>query len=135
MRRALLLATIVLAALAAAPAAHAQGVILGIADQKTDMFGDARFAEMGIKHARVQVPWDVMTHPDQLAEIDVWLAGAQRAGVQPLISFGHSRSQRRTLPSPSRYKYEFRSFRPKAEYTRGCETARAGGRARVPPRG
>jgi hypothetical protein len=110
MRRALLLAALALAALAAAPAAHA-AVEVGIADQKPTMFGDPRFAELGITHARVQVPWDVMTHPDQLAEIDEWLAGAQRARVQPLISFGHSRSQRRTLPSPSRYKYEFRRFR------------------------
>src|SRR5829696_8024303 len=98
MRRALLLAAVVLAALTAAPAAHA-AVEVGIADQKPTMFGDPRFAELGIAHARVQVPWDVMTHPDQLAELDQWLAAAERTGVQPLISFGHSRSERRLLPS------------------------------------
>ena len=47
MRRALLLAAIALAALAAAPVAHA-AVEVGIADQKPTMFGDPRFAEMGI---------------------------------------------------------------------------------------
>lgn len=111
MRRVLLLAMLVLAALAAAPAAHAQGVILGIADQKTDMFGDTRFADMGITHARIQVPWDVQTHPDQLAQLDEWMAAAERVGVKPLVSFGHSRTERRLLPSPSRFKYEFRRFR------------------------
>ena len=110
MRRALLLAAIALAALAAAPVAHA-AVEVGIADQKTDMFGDPRFAAMGITNARVQVPWDVMTHPDQLAQLDEWMAAAQRTGVHPLVSFGHSRTERRVLPSPSRYKYEFRRFR------------------------
>jgi hypothetical protein len=75
------------------------------------MFGDQRFVDLGIRHARVQVPWDVMNEPQQLAELDQWLAAADRAGVQPLISFGHSRVDRRSLPSPSRYKFEFRRFR------------------------
>jgi hypothetical protein len=111
MRRALLLAALALAALAAAPAAAHGAVIVGIADQKPVMFGDSRFADLGIRHARVQVPWDVMSHPQQLAELDEWIAAADRTGVQPLISFGHSRVERRLLPSPSRYKYEFRRFR------------------------
>jgi hypothetical protein len=110
MRRTLVLAALALAALALAPAAHAR-VSFGIADQKPEMFGDQRFKDLGITKARIQVPWDVMTHPDQLAELDQWLAGAHAAGVQPLISFGHSRTDRRELPSPSRFKYEFRRFR------------------------
>jgi hypothetical protein len=113
MRRTLVLAALALAALAAAfaaPGAHAAAIV-GIADQKPAMFGDARFQEMGIRHARVQVPWDVMTQPQQLSELDQWLAAANAAGVEPLISFGHSRVVRRSLPSPSRYKFEFRRFR------------------------
>jgi hypothetical protein len=110
MKRTLVLLAVALAALVATPAAHA-GVIVGIADQKPSMFDDARFAALGIRHARIQVPWDVMTQPQQLADLDQWLAAADRAGVQPLISFGHSRVDRRSLPSPSRYKFEFRRFR------------------------
>jgi hypothetical protein len=110
MRRLLLLAALLMAALAIAPSAHA-AVIVGVADQKPAMFGDSRFNDLGIRHARVQVPWDVMTHPEQLAEISEWLSAASAAGVQPLISFGHSRTERRKLPSPSRFKYEFRRFR------------------------
>jgi hypothetical protein len=113
MRRRLVLAAVGLAALAvalAAPAAHG-AVVVGIADQKPAMFGDQRFKDLGIRHARVQVPWDVMEHPEQLMEIDGWLAAANAAGVQPLVSWGHSRTERRLLPSPSRFKYEFRRFR------------------------
>jgi hypothetical protein len=110
MARILVVLAVALAALVAAPAAHAE-VVVGIADQKPSMFGDQRFTDLGIKHARIQVPWDVMTQPQQLAELDEWLAAADRAGVQPLISFGHSRIERRSLPSPSRYKFEFRRFR------------------------
>jgi hypothetical protein len=110
MRRTLILAALALAALAAAPAAHA-AVTVGIADQKPAMFTDTRFTDMGIQHARVQVPWDVFSHPAQLIELDRWLTAAQAAGVEPLISYGHSRTERRSLPSPSRFKYEFRRFR------------------------
>jgi hypothetical protein len=114
-RRSLILAAVALAALAAAvtaPAARA-AVVVGIADQKTAMFTDPRFTDLGITHARIQVPWDVMTQPAQVQELDTWLQAAKAAGVQPLISIGHSRVSRRTLPSPSRYKYEFRRFRQK----------------------
>jgi hypothetical protein len=112
MRRTLALAVLALAAFAAAaaPAAHAV-VVVGIADQKPAMFTDERFADLGIQHARVQVAWDVFSHPLQVEELDRWLTAAKAAGVQPLISFGHSRVERRTLPSPSRFKYEFRRFR------------------------
>ena len=40
---------------AAAPAAAASAVVVGIADQKPDMFTDPRFDALGIKHARLTV--------------------------------------------------------------------------------
>ncbi|MEA2180298.1 MAG: hypothetical protein QOG77_3595, partial [Solirubrobacteraceae bacterium] len=45
MRRLLVLLGVALAALLAAPAAHA-AVAVGIADQKPSMFGDGRFADL-----------------------------------------------------------------------------------------
>jgi hypothetical protein len=84
---------------------------VGIADQKPDMFGDSRFRDAGVPIARVQVGWDVMTSDWQREELDRWLVAARAAGVRPLVSFGPSRTQRRTLPSPSRFKYEFRRVR------------------------
>ena len=111
MRRTLALAALALAAFAAAaaPAAHAV-VVVGIADQKPAMFTDERFADLGIQHARVQVAWDVFSTSSRSRSS---IAGSprRRRPVQPLISFGHSRAERRTLPSPSRFKYEFRRFR------------------------
>jgi hypothetical protein len=87
------------------------GVEVGIADQKADMFFDQRFGALGIHRARLAVAWDVMTTRGQVAELDRWLQGAQALGVQPLISFMHSRSMRRQVPSPLRMKREFRRFR------------------------
>jgi len=89
----------------------APGVEVGIADQKVDMFSDPRFQSLGITRARLAIGWDALTSQREVAEIDLWLRSAQATGVEPLISFMHSRSNRRSVPTPERLKYEFRRFR------------------------
>jgi hypothetical protein len=91
--------------------ASAGALVIGIADQKPDMFGDPLFKSLAVRHARLAVSWDAMEHPWEIAEIDTWLNQARRDGVQPLVGFGHSRVDRRKLPTPSRFKYDFRLFR------------------------
>ncbi len=116
-RLAALVVVLAASALLAAPAgaavipAHPR-VEVGIADQKPDMFSDPRFAELGIKRARLAIGWDALTSRWQREELDAWLQAAQAAGVEPLVSFMHSRTgPRRTPPSPERLKYEFRRLR------------------------
>ena len=88
------------------------GVEIGIADQKPHMFIDDRFVDLGIRHARLAVGWDVLTNSRSAAELETWLAHAQASGVEPLISFMHSRgANRRALPSPLRMRREFRRLR------------------------
>ena len=87
------------------------GVRIGIADQKPDMFADPRFAALGVKHARLAIGWDAMTSVWQVQQLDAWLAGAKALGVEPLISFGHSRTQRRLVPTPDRLRSEMRKLR------------------------
>jgi hypothetical protein len=91
--------------------ASAPALVIGVADQKPDMFGDALFARLHVRYARLLVSWDAMEHPWETAQVDTWMQAAHEAGVQPLVSFGHSRVDRRKLPTPSRYKYDFRLFR------------------------
>ena len=56
------------------------------------MFTDARFEELGIKHARLTVAWDALNSDWQRAEIDrVDDRRARRTASQPLLSFGPSR--------------------------------------------
>ncbi|MGZ6640289.1 MAG: hypothetical protein ACXVFN_09420 [Solirubrobacteraceae bacterium] len=110
MRRLAVLLLVLAGALAAsAPAAPA--LTIGIADQKADMFSDPRFLGAGITHARLSVPWDALSVPYARAELDTWLQAAHAAGVSPLISFGHSAVNRRRLPTPERFLFEFRRFR------------------------
>jgi hypothetical protein len=102
---------IVLAGALSVSAPAASALTIGIADQKADMFTDPRFLATGLTHARLSVPWDAMETPYVHAEIDTWLSSAHAAGVSPLISFGHSAVNRRRLPTPERFLYEFRKFR------------------------
>ena len=103
------LLVVLLAALCAAPSAHA--LTIGIADQKPDMFTDLRFLASDLHYARRAIPWDTLTSPTQTAGLDAWLAAARDAHVNPLLSFTHSSTDRRRLPTPERLLYEFRRLR------------------------
>ncbi len=98
------------------------GVRVGIGDQKADMFSDPRFVALGIRYARIAVGWDVMTTPWELEALDTWLQKARVLNVQPLISIGHSRTQRRSLPTPERLKYEFRTMRERFPWVKTYAT-------------
>src|SRR5688500_7937556 len=98
------------------------GVHVGIADQKFDMFSDERFAELGIRHARLAIAWDAMRYDWQVEQLDAWLAGAKALGVQPLISFGHSRTNRRSLPTQMRMRLEFRKLRKRYPWVKTYAT-------------
>jgi hypothetical protein len=116
MRRRWIVASLAAAATmaaAGAATAPASALVVGIGDQKTEMFADARFRDLGIRYARYAVGWDVLTSHWQSAQLTDWLAAARQSGVEPLISFGHSRTagKRRSLPTPERFKYEFRRLR------------------------
>jgi hypothetical protein len=95
----------------ASVAAPAGALTVGIGDQKPDMFTDPLFKATGVRHVRISVAWDALTSRWQTQQLDQWLAAAHAAGTVPLISFDHSRIQRRLLPTPERFLYEFRRFR------------------------
>jgi hypothetical protein len=110
LRPILLAAAVVLAALAAP--APAGALVVGIGDQKPDMFRDPLFTGLGISHARIAVSWDALESDWERAEVDAWMDAARAEGVQPLVGFWHARGdRRRVLPTPERFKYEFRQFR------------------------
>ncbi|MEA2221341.1 MAG: hypothetical protein QOJ35_3967 [Solirubrobacteraceae bacterium] len=87
------------------------GVRVGIGDQKVDMFSDPRFVALGVRHARLAIGWDAMESPWQVQQIDAWLSGARALRITPLISLGHSRTVRRSLPTVGRLRLEFRRMR------------------------
>jgi hypothetical protein len=107
-----MLAALAVVAGALAAPAGAAALVIGIGDQKADMFYDPRFAALGVTTARLAVSWDALEIGWEREQLDSWLGAARAAGVQPLVGFTHARGdRRRVLPSPSRFKYEFRQFR------------------------
>src|SRR3954451_14204185 len=92
--------------------AHARAVV-GMGDQKPEMFTDARFRWLGVRHARIVVSWNVMASTSERRWAAGWLGAARAARVEPLISFGHAWSgpQRKRLPSVAAYRSAFTRFR------------------------
>ena len=113
-----------LAGLLAAPAAATARVVIGIGDQKTEMFGDPRFKALHITHARLTVSWDALEYAWSRQEVDDWLSTARASGVTPLITFSHSRlaGRRRVLPSTGLFAYEFHLFRKRYPWVRTFAT-------------
>ena len=79
------------------------------------MFGDPRLDWLGIRHARLVVPWYVESWgtPEERAQIGSWLESARRAGIRPLVGFGHGFIgwTRIYLPSPKEFRDAFLAFR------------------------
>jgi len=88
--------------------------VVGISDNKPDMFSSPLFADLGVRHARLITPYDAaLTEPERL---DAWLDAARAAGVEPHVAFQHRRQDRCPelpckLPSTAEFVTAFRAFR------------------------
>lgn len=83
----IILIVLVAGALAAPPANAA--LRIGISEQNANMFVDPYFAPLGIRHARIVVPWNILQRTDYWpGYLRAWLDGAARTGVQPHVAFG-----------------------------------------------
>ena len=117
MRNGLLLLSfaVALALSAAAPASAAKKPVIAIGDQKTNMFADPRFDWLGIRHARLVVPWFIETGAPESdrAQVREWLEAARRKGVEPMVGFGHGWIgwTRLYLPTAKEFSKAFRAFR------------------------
>jgi hypothetical protein len=110
---------------ASAASAQPSRTIVGIGEQSPDLFEDARFRATGIRNARLLVPWDVVKRGGwPLHAADVWLDRARRDGVEPLVSFGHSFSEkhRLKLPTVRQYAAAVRAFRARYPWVREFST-------------
>ena len=98
---------------AGAPAqpAPGSGLLVGIADQRSANLGDARLADLPVRHARLSVAWDAMRYRRQRAEIDDWMRAARAARMVPQVTFGRSRTRPFSLPPTAVYAREVRRFR------------------------
>lgn len=92
------------------PAAGSK-LVVGIGDQQAAMFGDPRFRALGIDRARLVVSYDTTSVLFERQLVDTWLAAARRAGVEPFITFQHSRVNPGRLPTVAEFRDAFLAFR------------------------
>jgi hypothetical protein len=140
-----LAATAVFAAAAAlagprATAAAAHHPVVGIGDDKADMFGDPRFVALRIRTVRYDMSWDALSVASQRREATAWMDAAKHDGLNVLVTIDHSDrviyrkvkvhgktrrkafSQTRVLPSTAQYIKAFREFRSRFPWVKAFVT-------------
>jgi len=104
MTRRLLLSALILAMPLAVPVAAGASFKVGISDQVAASFTNANFRGLHSTVARYIAPFDVMTlpvtDPDRIA-LDTWIANAQAAHQDVLVSFEHSHTPGKEKSAPS----------------------------------
>jgi hypothetical protein len=96
---------------ATVPAPAPAGLQIGLGEQGVAMFGDKRFSGLGLKLARYVTSYDATRVRFERDLADQWLAAARAAGVEPFVTFGHSRVNPSKLPSVSEFRRDVRAFR------------------------
>jgi hypothetical protein len=134
--------SIALAAAALAAPASAAGemprAVMGMGEQNPSMFDDARFLDTGIEHARLIVPYNLVKAEGwPLAAADVWLAGARREGIEPLVTFTAAWGRRHQfhLPTVREFSRRVREFRDRYPWVREYSTWNEANLASAQPTG
>jgi hypothetical protein len=93
----------------ARPAKHARAhaasnVTIGISDNQLSTFSDPRFQWLGMKVARLVVPWNIVVkHRAELSWQNAWLEAARAHHVKPLVVFDKDPRHPNSLPSLAAY--------------------------------
>ncbi|HWH94063.1 MAG TPA: hypothetical protein VNT03_09390 [Baekduia sp.] len=118
MLRPRILLALTLLALAAMPAAAHASVGIGIADNKADMFADARFQALHLQYARIDLRWDVFSDAGATAQLDAWMAGARSTGAHPLVTFDRSPSRPSFNPTPQQLAGTLKALRTRYPFVK-----------------
>jgi hypothetical protein len=94
-------------------AAPAAAVTVGLSEQQPATFADARVRALGIRYARLVVPWDAATSEPE--RVQAWLDAVAAAGMRPHVAFEHLRSERCpgapcSVPGRARYRAAVAAF-------------------------
>jgi len=87
------------------------GLDVGIGEQQAAMFKNPLFTALGLDKARIVVSYDAVAVRFERELTDAWMAEAKAAGVEPFVTFGHSRVHPKKLPSAAEFRTAFAAFR------------------------
>jgi hypothetical protein len=109
----LTISTALLLLCVAAPAQAASKPIVGIGEQRPEMFVDKNWQALGKPDVRYVMAWDGLTRKAERASADWYLTWARDAGARVLLSFGHSNKRHRELrmPTRSQLRAQFKAVR------------------------
>jgi hypothetical protein len=113
--RRLLLPVLILACLTVP--ASAQAFTIGMSDQKTGMWQDPRFAQLGISHVRLLVAYDSVLRGD-FSRYDRWMKNAHTRGADVLLTINQSLRHPSRLPTVRRYRRVVRILRKRYPWVR-----------------
>ncbi len=118
-KRLIILLSLIGAMVAASPA-DAKYTI-GIGDQSPAMFQNGLWKDLKLKRVRFLTPWNTANDPNQIAEVDAYMAAARAARQEVLVHFTairgcfnagkYSRAKQCRAPSVSAYTKAFKAFK------------------------
>jgi hypothetical protein len=108
LRRVIPLSLTVAACLAVPASAPAFSV--GMSDQKTGMWQDPRFQQLGIEHVRLLMAYDSVLRGD-FTRYDHWMTTAHVRGAEVLLTINQSARHPSRLPTVSQYRRVVRILR------------------------
>ena len=99
--------------LALALPTSAAALVVGIGDQRPEMFHDPRFQALGMRYVRLSIGWNALQSRSQTRALNTWLTTARAEHLHPLIAFEQSRipGQRKHLPTAGQLGHQFRILR------------------------
>ena len=100
-RTLLALAAALVAWLSVPAGAHA--FTIGISEQKTGMWQDPRFAQLGVKQVRLMMSYDSVLVGD-FSRYDAWMNAARARGAEVLLTIQHHSRVASRLPSNAQYR-------------------------------
>jgi hypothetical protein len=88
----------------------ARAFTIGMSDQKTGMWQDPRFQQLGITQVRLLVAYDLVLRGD-FSRYDHWMTNAHARGADVLLTINQSSTHPDRLPTVARYRRVVRILR------------------------
>jgi hypothetical protein len=79
--------------------------IVGIGEQRPEMFIDKNWRAWAHPDVRYVIPWDGLTRKQDRAQADWYLTWARDAKARVLLTFGHSNKRHKELKMPTRKQF------------------------------
>jgi hypothetical protein len=93
------------------PRAHAaSSLLVGVADEQTEMFSDPLWQRLHTRITRYVVPYDAAVRSYSLSLATTWIHDAEAQHQQVLVAFYHSEYTPTKLPTAQQYAHDVKKF-------------------------